>query len=205
MPFLEIQLTKKLQRVVDVLTALSVGRSPECSVQLLSRAVSRRHAGFEPRPDGIHVYDLGSANGIKVNGAKVEGSYLLKDTDIVTVGDVLIRFRAASRTVNAGDTLDLRFNVPTTEIVDQALQLPGVAFLLPMNPEKLARFRTEVLRKRIGLVDIDEDSKLKMQIAVNEAIDNAARHGNRGQRFGWPGRRAAAEPSRVGSCHRQRW
>lgn len=179
MPYLEIQLTPKLQRVVDILAPLSVGRSPDCNVQLLSRAVSRRHAGFEPRPDGIYVYDLGSANGIKVNNEKVQGNHCLIDNDVVLVGDVNIRFRNASRSVNAGDTIDLRFNAPADHLIDQALNLPGVAFLLPMNPEKLARFRTDILRRRIARLEIDEDAKLKLQIAVNEAIDNAARHGNR--------------------------
>jgi anti-sigma regulatory factor (Ser/Thr protein kinase) len=179
MPYLEIQLTEKLQRIVDILAPLSVGRSPECNVQLLSRAVSRRHAGFEPRPDGIYVYDLGSANGIKVNEKKVVGNHCLIDNDVVLVGDVNIRFRNASRSVNAGDTIDLRFNSPAEHLLGQALTLPGVAFLLPMNPEKLAKFRTDILRRRISRLEIDEDAKLKLQIAVNEAIDNAARHGNR--------------------------
>lgn len=179
MPYLEIQLTKKLQRVVDVVSPISVGRSPDCSVQLLSRAVSRRHAGFEPRPDGTYVFDLGSANGVKVNEQKIQGNQLLNDNDIVQVGDVSIRFRASSRAVNAGDTIDLRFNTQPDHLIAQALQLPGVAFLLPMNPEKLTRFRTDILRRRIALVEMDEDAKLKLQIAVNEGIDNAARHGNR--------------------------
>lgn len=179
MPYIEIQLTRKLQRVVDVLTPLSVGRSPECNVQLLSRAVSRRHAGFEPRADGIYVYDLGSANGVKVNGIKVQGNQRLLDNDIVLVGDVNIRFRVTSRTVNAGDTIDMRFTTPPENLVYQALSLPGVAFLLPMNPEKLTRFRTDVLRRRIAALDIEEDARLKLQISVNEAIDNAARHGNK--------------------------
>lgn len=178
MPYIEIQLTKKLQRVVDLVSPVSVGRSPECAVQVLSRAVSRRHAGFEPRDDGVYVHDLGSANGVRVNGLKVQNNQLLKDTDMVVIGDVTIRFRSASRTVNAGDTIDLRFQTPPEHLLAQALQLPGVAFLLPMNPQRLAQFRTEILRRRIGLVDMDEDAKLKMQIAVNEGIDNAIRHGN---------------------------
>jgi len=181
MPYIEIQLTQKLQRVVDVLEPLILGRSPTCSVQILSRAVSRQHAGLEPAPDGVHVRDLGSANGVKVNDIKMvsKSTQPLADGDIILVGDVNIRYRTASRTVNPGDTIDLRYYMPQQHVIDQALQLAGVAFLLPMNPEKLASFRATILRQRVGMLEIDEDAKLKLQIAVNEAIDNAARHGNK--------------------------
>jgi len=181
MPYLEIQLTNKLQRVVDVVAPVSMGRAPECSVQLLSRAVSRRHAGFEPRDDGIHVHDLGSANGVKVNDLKVAGTQRLNDNDIVLVGDISVRYRSSSRTVSAGDTIDLRFSTPPDELIEQALGLPGVAFLLPMNPEKIARFRADILRRRIAKVELDEDARLRMQIAVNEAVDNGRLHGNQSE------------------------
>jgi len=55
-----------------------VGRSPECDIVLAPKSVSRRHAAFMRRPeDGIWlVKDLGSANGMLVNGQRLQGQQI---------------------------------------------------------------------------------------------------------------------------------
>lgn len=63
-----------------------VGRSSTCNLALDDALVSRRHAQFVIEPDAISVEDLGSRNGILVNGLKAEGRVTLKNLDRVTVG-----------------------------------------------------------------------------------------------------------------------
>lgn len=72
--------------------------------------VSRRHAQFTVESDAVHVEDLGSRNGINVNGVKAEGKVLLRNLDRVTVGGselVLLEIldRAAMSATLAGSTL----------------------------------------------------------------------------------------------------
>ncbi|MBI3725953.1 FHA domain-containing protein, partial [bacterium] len=81
MPYLEVQLTKKLHRVYDLGERTIIGRSPGCAIQLLSRAVSRRHAGIEVAESGVVLSDLGAPNGVKVNGAKIQATYNLTEGD----------------------------------------------------------------------------------------------------------------------------
>jgi hypothetical protein len=62
-----------------------VGRSDECEVVLSDPNVSRRHAELRMQGGEWHVVDLGSTNGVKVNG-RVVSSARLRDGDRVTLG-----------------------------------------------------------------------------------------------------------------------
>lgn len=68
---------------------LVVGRDPACDVPLESGRVSRRHAEFFPTPQGVGVRDLGSRNGVIVNGTRVDEA-VLGAADRVLLGDVAV-------------------------------------------------------------------------------------------------------------------
>ncbi len=63
-----------------------VGRSSSCHLALDDALVSRRHATIHVQPDGAHVEDLGSRNGVSVNGERIEGRRRLANLDRVTIG-----------------------------------------------------------------------------------------------------------------------
>ena len=50
---------------------LLFGRHAECDIQLNSKKVSRRHCCLAQVNDYLVVRDLGSTNGVKINGQKV--------------------------------------------------------------------------------------------------------------------------------------
>src|SRR5262245_50297826 len=65
---------------------LLLGRHPECDIQLNSRKVSRRHCCIAQVSNYLVVRDLGSTNGVRINGVRVlEGK--LKAGDELTVGN----------------------------------------------------------------------------------------------------------------------
>src|SRR4029453_14390739 len=65
---------------------LLLGRHGECDIQLNSRKVSRRHCCIAQVYDYLVVRDLGSTNGVRINGQRVlEGR--LKAGDELTVGN----------------------------------------------------------------------------------------------------------------------
>jgi predicted component of type VI protein secretion system len=53
-----------------------VGRHPQCDARLDSIRVSRRHCCMTPEEGGLIVRDLGSTNGIRINGQRVEEGHL---------------------------------------------------------------------------------------------------------------------------------
>lgn len=67
--------------------------------------VSKQHARIEREPGGrFAVYDLGSTNGLSVNGARVEGSRVLVDGDEIVIGATRLVFQ------QAGGSMPLRPN-----------------------------------------------------------------------------------------------
>jgi hypothetical protein len=72
-----------------------IGRMPGCDVQLDDPSVSRRHARISRAPNGWLIEDLGSTNGVTVNGANVEREYLSGGEDI-ELGNVRMRFLAGA-------------------------------------------------------------------------------------------------------------
>lgn len=50
---------------------LLLGRHPECDIQIDSRKISRRHCCIAQVSDYLVVRDLGSTNGVRINGIRV--------------------------------------------------------------------------------------------------------------------------------------
>jgi hypothetical protein len=63
-----------------------VGRSADCQLSLDDPLVSRRHALLSVGGDGVWVEDLGSRNGVLVNGARTSGKQRVGDGDRITIG-----------------------------------------------------------------------------------------------------------------------
>lgn len=63
-----------------------VGRSGDCQLALEDPLISRRHAAFVASTERLSVEDLGSRNGVKVNGVRIHGRVDLKAGDLVAIG-----------------------------------------------------------------------------------------------------------------------
>jgi pSer/pThr/pTyr-binding forkhead associated (FHA) protein len=62
---------------------LLFGRHQECDVQLNSKKISRRHCCLAQVNDYLVVRDLGSTNGIQINGVKVSEGQLHPGDELV--------------------------------------------------------------------------------------------------------------------------
>ena len=67
-------------------TPLTAGRASECEIVLADDLSSREHCRFELLGDRVFVVDLGSRNGVLVNGLKVANREELHHADQVTLG-----------------------------------------------------------------------------------------------------------------------
>jgi hypothetical protein len=86
-----------------------LGRDPSCDIVLNDSKCSRRHAVVEDGPDGVVVLDTGSANGVLVDGRRVEKAPL-RPGDTFRLGDVQIKLLAeiGETVVMAPDDMVLR-------------------------------------------------------------------------------------------------
>jgi len=69
-----------------------IGRSRDCDVVLDDPNVSRHHAEVRPSGGSWIVNDLGSTNGIKLNGRRVRGPESLKRGDEIELGTSRVTF-----------------------------------------------------------------------------------------------------------------
>ena len=69
-----------------------LGRSREADVIVEDPNVSRRHAEVRPSGGSWIVRDLGSTNGVKVNGRRIQGPQSLKPGDVIELGTARVTF-----------------------------------------------------------------------------------------------------------------
>ena len=72
-----------------------IGRSRDCDVQLADANVSRRHAELRQEGASYWIVDLGSTNGIEVNGKRVKRAKL-RSGDTITLGSTDVTFAQAA-------------------------------------------------------------------------------------------------------------
>lgn len=79
-----------------------IGRKEGCALRIPSSQVSRLHCKLVWRDDLLHVEDLKSANGTRVNGQRVRGLQVLRPGDLLTVGPLtfLVNYQLTQRAID---------------------------------------------------------------------------------------------------------
>src|SRR5262249_34110989 len=75
-----------------------IGRGQGADVEILDDGISRRHAAVTIDADGVILSDLGSKNGVFVNGQKLERPVALRDGDKIQLSSsTILKFTYADR------------------------------------------------------------------------------------------------------------
>lgn len=149
-----------------------IGRHPECTFQINSNMVSRKHAKVVRTGDQFFVEDLGSGNGTFVNGKKIDGPTVLGHDDRIKLGPILLRFetpetahapkpapRPAPQSAAMTDRTD--FGVDVSEGEDDTSTIMGTADRssafgkLEVNPEAKLKGVLEISRALAGTADLN--------------------------------------------------
>jgi hypothetical protein len=80
------------KRLVVGPAGVTLGRSRQCDVVLNDPNVSRRHAEIRPRGGSWVLTDLGSTNGCRINGRRIDGSEVIRSGDKLEVGETSLTF-----------------------------------------------------------------------------------------------------------------
>ncbi|MEZ4226176.1 MAG: GGDEF domain-containing protein [Polyangiaceae bacterium] len=134
-------------RRVIVDRTLIVGRDPDVALCLTDGLVSWQHARLEDRGDGWAVVDLGSTNGVLLNGQRVEDA-AVNPGDTLVFGSAVVRFelqdgaaqaynQVVDRLLNTDDLSGLlvrrKFDMDFAQMVDAARARGENAALLVMD------------------------------------------------------------------------
>lgn len=78
-----------------------IGRSSKCQLSVEDPLISRQHAVLVVTGDAATVEDLGSRNGVIVNGKRIVGTQSLADGDTITVGSQVMTIHGVGTGVEA--------------------------------------------------------------------------------------------------------
>lgn len=81
--------------------ALVIGRGEQAGLRITDPRVSREHAVIHHDVAGIRISDRSSHNGVYVNGRRISGTSVLKESDRISVGSVDFTLRALASEVEA--------------------------------------------------------------------------------------------------------
>jgi VWFA-related protein len=76
---------------------VSMGSGPENSIRIMDGAVSGKHAGVAIDDNKFEIVDMGSKNGVLVNGKKTPRRFL-RNGDIITIGMTELKFESTVAT-----------------------------------------------------------------------------------------------------------
>jgi S-DNA-T family DNA segregation ATPase FtsK/SpoIIIE len=113
-----------------------IGRGEGASVALDDADVSRRHARLEVLPDRMVIEDLGSKNGIVIDGAPVAGTRALRHGERILVGGVTLQVDHPAAHVDSvlaagGETTMTRhFEPARAPATERGLLIPVLAVLV---------------------------------------------------------------------------
>lgn len=123
-------------------SVLVLGRDPGCDVVLNDTKCSRRHAVVEEALEGLVVRDTASANGVYVNGRRVDKAPLAPG-DVVRLGEVQLKLveQIGETVVMAPEDLDFRTVAGVPRPPEPALPLSEALMVTPRPPERPAPVR----------------------------------------------------------------
>jgi predicted component of type VI protein secretion system len=111
-----------------------IGRHEECDIQLNSRKVSRKHCCVAQVEDYFVVRDLGSTNGVRINGVRVqEGT--MRPGDELTIGNYRYQIQGDPTPIAAPrQPTDDEHTARAANAGDDQLESADEPVALPDNP-----------------------------------------------------------------------
>lgn len=119
---------------------ITLGRKASCDYVLNDTQVSREHARIIVGEQTFAVEDLGSANGVYVNDAKVHGLKRLNDGDVLRIGSQIFNILEVPESAQEEKTDDVTVIASTaprnarTRLLDEDWEDRPTRVLDPMKP-----------------------------------------------------------------------
>lgn len=162
---------------------LVIGRSPEAAINLTDQLVSRRHARIWLEEDHPVIEDLGSRNGVLVNGRKVQRT-TLHDMDKIVIGEVTFHIAKASgvfegqAVISSEKAAALHASMinepsnPRLPVLYRAAQLMGSVFDLDDLLNQILGLIFEALPVRRGYIITMVPQTQEIEIHATRSLEN---------------------------------
>src|SRR5262245_25764784 len=161
---------------LDPAAVCTLGRSQSSTIFLNDVSISRQHAQVTFRDGSFWIEDLGSKNGTKVGGRRIEGTTPLKPGDRIQLGSVNLVFSgnepSSSGSARVAD-VDAPSSVVRAVSVDEISSNGAIdtkAFAAELSPERMRNFFQAMEKIGQALVAIRPLDEL-FQVVVTLAAD----------------------------------
>jgi predicted component of type VI protein secretion system len=166
-----------------------IGRSTECQLALDDPLVSRKHAALIVGTESVVIKDLGSRNGVVVNGTKIDTSRILLDGDKITIGsqemmlvaghrdmNYVVRRRTGSQTLSSVVPAQ-RHSLASDSAPDASKRVDSLPLLSSLADKALALGRPEDAERILAglLAEILKQVQVDNRLG-NEVVDQAAQY-----------------------------
>jgi pSer/pThr/pTyr-binding forkhead associated (FHA) protein len=165
-----------------------IGRQSDCDVSLtLSRKISRKHCCIAQVDNKYVVRDLGSTNGVFLNGTRIKKEATLSVGDDLMIGDVHFRVQSEAKTITrpkparderqvnrtiTTDTPDAPIPVRSRHTVEASVQLNG-----PVIPQGYEADETSVnqqfpptrLRRIDDVIPLDDSEEAQNVMLASDS------------------------------------
>lgn len=164
-----------------------IGRSPDCQLTLDDPLVSRRHAVIHVAGGGATLEDLGSRNGVLLNGERPQGTTPLRPGDRLVIGSQelsVVLVSASRRPTEAGFTqpsipkpTETRAMPTTEEAEPETRRASAFTLLLGVASKALTLGKLDDADRILANLVTDWDKQLasKGGSEILEGLDEAAR------------------------------
>ena len=136
---------------------LTFGRAEDNLLQLDIAGVSRYHGKIEKRNGNYVIYDLGSTNGIYINGEKISNASVLREGDIVRLNDVKLQFFELQNDVKSSGIVFSEVDEDTEQLVVSVDDINGI------EPSTKTTFLSDL--------DVDNEVEKKSDLDVKDIAD----------------------------------
>lgn len=110
------------------------GRGEECDVVLDDQLCSRKHAEVHRVGMGFVLRDLGSTNGVLVNGQRTDAAVELRDGDVIQMGGVIMRFSLELDMEPKADPATMAVAVAVARSLDRPFRATGLRGMWLRSP-----------------------------------------------------------------------
>jgi hypothetical protein len=117
----------------------AVGRNASCQLSLDDPLVSRRHAIFEVAGANVTIDDLGSRNGVIVNGHRIDGKVALNVGDRILIGSQELTLLAARDAMAGGGGGVGKMTLPKMRVNTPSSGFPPVQIESDPEPSMVRR------------------------------------------------------------------
>ncbi len=95
---------------------ITIGRQDGNTIRLTEQNISRRHARLFQQDGLLYVEDLGSFNGVKVNGIRLAAPSPVNDGDLIVVGDYKLGVKLDKKVVGRAPTPAAGATMPARQV-----------------------------------------------------------------------------------------